>query len=588
MVKTLRLKSKKYIEPKRVYDLEIKDNHNFFANNILVHNCYQEQYMKIAELIGGFSVRETNKLRKDLTKGGKKYDIDAEVRKKIDKHKEKFIKHATEHIGEKEAKDLWSLIFSFSAYGFNKSHSVSYTYISYYEAWLKYHYMPEFYCALFNNTDAKKEKKGDNLIAQYLTESMKKGFRIHTPSVNYSDVKFTIKGDKDSEERFDIIFGLAWIKSLATTSIEKIVKERKDHGEFESIDSFFERMDALKGRKINKKDIDALLWSGSFDCFLDDIYVDRFDLHEYIWETIKEDKKYEPLKKSDDMLIDKEHESINISMKEIASFAAIKKTYDDNGVDIDPLVYPDEEQGTFTCIGKVTKLENKITKTGKDYVRINLRDETNELRWVYCWPWKCKSWDDIRYGQTVVAHILHDESGFKNLTGWSLINDRSETLIKAEEDKKVEKAVEEKKVENKSKSLEQFAQKKILDIVKKLKGKYKADIGMDKTFEGRVNASLDIELGPSNGRMKILVFYYTDTKGFSVKDLRAFRGGYDYLYVVRNDEEDDRSWYLYKTKDFKSNLLTAPKDNEGLRYPVLQESEMVTEQMLFNTLDNKI
>ena len=55
-----------------------------------------------------------------------------------------------------------------------------------------------------------------------------------------------------------------------------------------------------------------------------------------------------------------------------------------------------------------------------------------------------------------------------------------------------------------------------------------------------------------------------------------------------NDEEDDRSWYLYKTKDFKSNLLTAPKDNEGLRYPVLQESEMVTEQMLFNTLDNKI
>lgn len=81
---------------------------------------YQEQYMKIAEKIGGFSVKETNKLRKDLTKGGKRYDIDAEVRKKIDNHRKKFIKHAAPEIGDKEADELWSLIFSFAQYGFNK------------------------------------------------------------------------------------------------------------------------------------------------------------------------------------------------------------------------------------------------------------------------------------------------------------------------------------------------------------------------------------------------------------------------------------------------------------------------------------
>lgn len=81
---------------------------------------YQEQYMKIAEKIGGFSVKETNKLRKDLTKGGKKYDTDAEVRKKIDNHKKKFIKHATEFIGQKESENWWNLIFSFAQYGFNK------------------------------------------------------------------------------------------------------------------------------------------------------------------------------------------------------------------------------------------------------------------------------------------------------------------------------------------------------------------------------------------------------------------------------------------------------------------------------------
>ena len=100
---------------------------------------------------------------------------------------------------------------------------------------MKYYYMPEFYCALFNNTDAKKEKKGENVIAQYLTEAMKKGFRIHQPNVNKSEIMFAIDGDKDSEQRFDITFGLAWIKGLATNSIEKIVQERKDNGPYASI-----------------------------------------------------------------------------------------------------------------------------------------------------------------------------------------------------------------------------------------------------------------------------------------------------------------------------------------------------------------
>jgi DNA polymerase-3 subunit alpha len=76
--------------------------------------------MQIAGKIGGFKPDEINKLRKDLTKGGKKYDIDPEVRKKIDNHKKKFVKHAKEYLGEDEANNLWDLIFSFAQYGFNK------------------------------------------------------------------------------------------------------------------------------------------------------------------------------------------------------------------------------------------------------------------------------------------------------------------------------------------------------------------------------------------------------------------------------------------------------------------------------------
>jgi len=129
---------------------------------------YQETYMQIAEKIGGFTPKDINKLRKDLTKGGKKYDTDPEVRKKIDQHKKKFLEHAPQHIGEKNAVEIWNLVFAFSSYGFNKSHSISYTYISFYEAWLKYYYMPEFYTALLNNTDPKKEKRGRILLLSIL------------------------------------------------------------------------------------------------------------------------------------------------------------------------------------------------------------------------------------------------------------------------------------------------------------------------------------------------------------------------------------------------------------------------------------
>jgi DNA polymerase III alpha subunit len=471
----------------------------------------------------------------------------------------------------------------------SNSHSISYTYISFYEAWLKYHFMPEFYTALLNNTDAKKEKKGENLIAQYLTEAMKKGFRIHIPSVNKSDVEFTILGDKDSQERFDIIFGLAWIKGLASNTIKGIVDERNKNDKYKSIDDFFERMDAMKGRKINKKDIDALLWSGAFDCFLNEIYEDRFDLHEYIWETVKGDKKYIPIKKSDDTLIEKEYESINISMKEIATFAGIKKEWEEQrGVNIDSLIEPDENKGSYTCIGKVTKLENKVTKTGKDYVRINLRDETNELKMIYCWPWKCKKWDEVRQGQTIVAHLNHDDSGFKNLTGWSMLSERSEALIEAEQSEKEAKVVAQKESENKEKELEKEGKTKILDIVKMFKQKYTISVGVEEGLNGRPNASVEIDCGDMNTNIKMLVMYYTNRVGFSVRDLRAFRHGYDYVYIVRNSEEDDMSYYLYKTKDFKSNLLVAPKDDEGFRYPMLKESETVNEQILFNQIDNRV
>jgi DNA polymerase-3 subunit alpha len=121
VVQKLKLKSKRNIGTKRVYDLEVNSNHNFFANGILIHNCYQEQIMNIAKAIGGYTELETNKLRKDLTKMGKRYDLDPKVREALDKHRDKFLASAVNHIGLEKATELWSLMMSFAAYGFNKS-----------------------------------------------------------------------------------------------------------------------------------------------------------------------------------------------------------------------------------------------------------------------------------------------------------------------------------------------------------------------------------------------------------------------------------------------------------------------------------
>lgn len=82
---------------------------------------YQEQIMLIAKAIGGYTELETNKLRKDLTKLGKRYDLDPKVREALDKHRDKFLASAVNHIGLEKATELWSLMMSFAAYGFNKS-----------------------------------------------------------------------------------------------------------------------------------------------------------------------------------------------------------------------------------------------------------------------------------------------------------------------------------------------------------------------------------------------------------------------------------------------------------------------------------
>lgn len=493
---------------------------------------YQEQVMKIAEKIGGFTVKETNKLRKDLTKGGKKYDSDPEVRKNIDKHKKQFLKEAKNHIGEKEAENMWELLFSFSKYGFNKSHSISYTFISFYEAWLKYHYNAEFNVALLNNTSPKKEKKGESIMAAYLTEIIKGGYTIHQPNVNNSDWDFTL-----SENGQEIYWGLAWVKNLTKDSISSIVKERKENGSFESIDDFYDRM----GKKIlNKKVFDALTWSGALDDFIDGEDIeDRFSLHQYIYSALRKDRNYSISDTSVDTLIEKEIESNNISLTEIKEFAKLKKNREDLTGTEYQFLYEAEEEGTHFCIGKVINVERKKTRTNKDYKRIALKDESSMLRNVYVWPWKCSDWDSILEGQVITARIMND-GNFRNLLSYSLIKDRSTTIIEKEKEQERQlhqEAEEKKKKENEK--IKEFT--KTVDEISKLWNKFEVKKKINKNMKMPY-----ITVSSEYATLSFLIYRFTGS--LPRKDIVSMKE-YDGIYMV-----DESSFKLYEVKKFLNEL----------------------------------
>lgn len=293
----------------------------------------------------------------------------------------------------------------------SNSHSISYTYVSYREYWLKAHYDPEFNVALLNNTSKGKEARGQSVIAQYITEILKKGYKIIPPNINKSQTAFSLSSS--DENCMEIVWGLNWVKNLPDTTIKKIIEER-ENGKYTSLDNFLERI----GKKLlNKRALDALTWSGALDEF-----GDRFDIHEDIFVNFRKDKNYKKEKSTQKKIIQKETDYNMISLTEIGAFAAIKEQVSDIiNAEVDPL-YEVDAEGSYICVGKIDIVENKKTKTKKDYVRISLRDDSKVLRGIYCWSWKCKNIYGLKKGDMIVAYITNDGK-FKNLTNYFSANE---------------------------------------------------------------------------------------------------------------------------------------------------------------------
>ncbi|MHC4268146.1 MAG: DNA polymerase III subunit alpha [Planctomycetota bacterium] len=204
---------------------------------------YQEQVMRIANKLGGFTLNEADNLRKAM--GKKKPEVMA-------KFKTQFIQGSLKNeIPKNIAEKIFELMEYFAGYGFNKSHSAAYAMVCYQTAFLKANYPTQYMAAQMTC-----EKQNNLKIVDYMHECNRMGIELLSPCVNESYSDFTIVSDQK------IRFGLGAIKNVGEKAIESIIEARKADGEFTSIFDLFERVDL---RLVNKQVIESLIKAGCFD-----------------------------------------------------------------------------------------------------------------------------------------------------------------------------------------------------------------------------------------------------------------------------------------------------------------------------------
>src|SRR5688500_5881863 len=183
---------------------------------------YQEQLMAVFQKLAAYSLGEADLVRRAM---GKK------KREELDKHKEKFLKQATERGHDRtKLEKLWQSFEGFADYAFNRAHSFSYGYLAYQTAYLKAHYPTHFWAAVLSN-----ELNNTAKVVKYINEARAQGIEILPPDVNASLDNFTASGNA-------IRFGLAAIKGIGQSAVASITEARNATGPFNSVFDFTERV----------------------------------------------------------------------------------------------------------------------------------------------------------------------------------------------------------------------------------------------------------------------------------------------------------------------------------------------------------
>ncbi len=332
---------------------------------------FQEQIALLAHKLGkDLTLDEGNMLRKVLTKKGT--GKGAKVKNQL---KQKFINGCVEKgIRQREAEGMWERFEYFSGYGFNKSHAISYSAISFQCAWLWNYYPVEWMASFLDKEPEKRKEKAINIAKA-------NGFFIEKADVNRSSFEWEIDPNDDRK----LIQPLAGLKGLGDAAIQQIVDNRP----FANIEEFLFHDDIVYS-KLNKKALDVLVRSGAMNSLMDD----RFTGRKHFWSAVAVDRVYnrkkfneniEKYKDEGDFTPEEEIENLTtitgIFPMSLVVTPEVQQKLDEYFIpaisDYDP------ELGLVWFIPR--EIIRKKTKNGKPYWIVQVIDSNSVLTRFRCW-----------------------------------------------------------------------------------------------------------------------------------------------------------------------------------------------------------
>ncbi len=337
---------------------------------------YQEQVMKIAQVLAGYTLGEADLLRRAM---GKK------IAEEMDKQKKRFLEGAREKgIDPGKAERIFDLMANFAKYGFNKSHSAAYALVSYQTAYLKARYPVEFMAALLTNDRTNTDK-----VVKDMSECREMGIEVLPPDVNESDLHFTVVGES-------IRFGLAAVKNVGEAALHSVLAARAEEGAFRGLLDFCQRVDL---QKVNRKVVESLIHCGAFDSLggnraqylsVLDRALERaaamqrdrargqtslFELlagaEENSESALDDLPEVPPLAAGDRLRAEKEVLGMFLSGHPLGEWSALLDTYTDGNL-IEVLERPDKS--TVTVGGTVASVKSITTRSGTRMAFVTLED----------------------------------------------------------------------------------------------------------------------------------------------------------------------------------------------------------------------
>ena len=350
---------------------------------------FQEQIALLAHKLGGLTLDEGNMLRKVLTKKGTgKGGIKTKLRVKfVDGCK-------TNGIDSDAANSLWDKFEFFSGYGFNKSHAVSYSIISFQCAWLWNYYPAEWMAAFLDKEPESRKEKAINIAKKY-------GFDIAPLDINKSGTVWEISDDGKT-----LIQPLTSIKGLGMSAIEQILDNRP----FTNAEDLLFR-EGVSYSKFNKKALDALCRGGALDNIIDD----RFTGRKHFWSACVVERPKNLKKLSENMETykpegDFSEEEIIQFKTDLTGIFPINLVINLETIEklkekfVPPISEFDEELQLCWFIPR--KVTERKTKNGKLYWVLEVIDSNNELTRIRCWG--VKPHDSVQVNRPYMSRLNYD------------------------------------------------------------------------------------------------------------------------------------------------------------------------------------